>query len=122
MTAEKQSLSPQERRRLIVLLSDDGLSSTQIAERLGISQRRVNRIAARAGLQIGKSGGSARLGCWVPRRLIGHIGDLANDAGCSRSAMVARVIEAVCSDPAFAKKLLGKEAMPVRGYRVGEVG
>lgn len=116
----KLPISGRDRIRMISTLSDDGLSSKQIATKLGISKQRVNRIASSAGLQIGKQGGTGRIGAWVPRRLIASIGDLANDAGCSRSALLGRVIEAVFADKAMAMRLLGKAALPVRGYRAGE--
>lgn len=116
----EQNLNSQRRRHKIAEFADDGMSSEQIASRLGITKQRVNRIANRAGILIGKQGGTGRIGAWVPRRLIASIGDLANDAGCSRSALLGRVIEAVFADKAMAMRLLGKAALPVRGYRAGE--
>lgn len=111
-----QPLTSAARRRRIQVLADDGWTSEQIAVELGISRQRVNRIASKAGVLIGKRGGTGRVGAWVPRRLIAAIGSLANDAGVSRSVMVGRAIEVVFSDPAVAKRVLGKGALPVRGY------
>lgn len=106
-----------ERVRLIGKLIDDGQTSRQIAAQLGISRQRVCRIAYRAGITIGTRGGrTGRVGAWVPLRLVASLGSLANDAGVSQGVMLARVIEAVCADPAAARKLLGKDAMAVRKY------
>lgn len=114
-------LSGRDRIRMISTLSDNGVPIKQIAAQLGISKQRVVQIASRHAIPIGKQGGTGRIGAWVPRRLIASIGDLANDAGCSRSALLGRVIEAVFADKAMATKLLGKAALPVRGYRAGDV-
>jgi len=109
-------ISRRDRVRLIAMLADDGLTSRQIAERLGISKRRVNQIATNAGFSIGKRGGTGRIGAHVPRLLIGNIADIAAEAGCSRSALVGRAIKAVFEDKATARRMLGKSALPVRRY------
>lgn len=112
-----RNFTPQERRRLITMLADDGLSAAQIALRLKISRQRIHKIAAAMGLQIGKRGGTARIGAFVPRPLIDNVRAIAKAAGVSNSVMVARTIKAVFADPATARRVLGKDAMPVRGYR-----
>lgn len=116
MLRREQNLISQRRRHTIAALSDEGMSSDQIAEKLGITKRRVNRIAKKAGLKIGKQGGTRRVGAWLDELSVDNIAVVAEEAGVSRSAMVARSLRAMYRDIPTAKKFLGKDAQPKRGY------
>jgi len=120
-----RTINAQERRRVriesrreFMRLVDEALSAKEIAARLNCSVSRVHRRAARLGIQIGKQSGTGRIGAFVPRPLIDNVSAIAKAAGVSNSAMVARTIKAVFADPAIARRVLGKDALPVRGYRV----
>jgi len=120
-----RTINAQERRRVriesrreFMRLVDEALSAKEIAARLGCSVSRVHRRAARLGIQIGKRNGTGRIGAFVPRPLIENANAIAQEAGVSTSALVARAMKVVFADKATARRVLGKDALPVRGYRV----
>ena len=109
--------SGRDRVRIIAHMVDEGHTSREIAEKLGINRQRVCRIAERAGIPIGKRGGTGRIGAYIPRSLKMSVRRQAEAKGVSVSAYIATVLGAVCSDDTVARKTLGRQALPVRLYR-----
>ncbi|CAM5771932.1 hypothetical protein LMIY3S_03674 [Labrys miyagiensis] len=91
-------------------MAEDGHSASEIAEALQMKRRAVCALAARNGIVIGRRGGTRRVGAYVPRVTFGVVDKLATDAGISRSAMIGRIVKAVCGNVAAAKRFLGKQA------------
>ena len=111
-----KQLKGRERLRLIASLSEEGLSAAAIGDALGISTSRVNMLARRAGVRTGLKGGTGKIGAYVPRRVVATAHRIATEAGMSPSALVSKVVCMVFDDQAFARRFLGKEALPTRRY------
>jgi DNA-binding phage protein len=89
---------------------EEGCSSQEIADRVGMTRQGVCRMLKRADIPIGRRGATRRVGAFIPHRTFGVIAEIAKEAGVSRSTMIKRIVEAVCSSPTDARRFLGKLA------------
>lgn len=108
MSEQKKTMSSRERARDIARLAGDGLSSREIADKLGISRQRVCIIAERHSVPLARPG-SRRFALYISDRRARWIRELAAEAKVSPAVMVERLIRIPLDDGLdLARKRLGK--------------
>lgn len=109
-------MSETKRQKLatIRVLLEEGHSSQEIAERVGMTRQGVCRMLKSVGCEIGRRGSSRRVGAFIPHKVFGVVDEIAREAGVSRSTMIKRIVGAVCSNPTDARRFLGKLALRVK--------
>ena len=101
----------------IAALADEGLTAGEIGERLAMSRQRVMRVAAQFKIRLQPRGGSRRIGVQFNGARYDILKQLADDAGISVGAIIARLAAVVVDDGiVVAKKRLGRHALPKRPY------
>jgi hypothetical protein len=99
----------------ITALSDEGLSTEEIAAAIGTTRTRIARLARRHGVQLARCGLRRVASELAPARYAA-LKALADHARVSPAVMAARVIGLVVEDGAALRKL-GRLAEPKRAYR-----
>ncbi len=103
------------RRQQVTSRIFDGWTLGQIAAEQKVTTRRMNQLLEAWGIAFPSPWGKTAIPCihlagarasWLDR--------LADEAGVSPSEMAGRIISATLEDPAQAKRMLGKLALPVK--------
>lgn len=104
-------VSARTRASQIGLMAREGMSSREIAGKLGISHVRVCCIARRFEIPLGRSG-SRHFGLYIADRRARIIQELAAEAGVSPATMIERMLRVVADDGVdHARRRLGKLAL-----------
>jgi hypothetical protein len=99
----------------ITALSDEGLSTEEIAAAIGTNRAQVVRLARRYGVRLARCG-LRRVASELPPRRYALLKAIAAHAQVSPATMAARVIGLVVEDGAALRRL-GRLAEPKRAYR-----
>lgn len=104
----KPVISNRMRATQIAMLSSDGLSSREMADKLGVSRQFICRIAQRYSIPLARPG-SRRFGLYLSDNRARLIRELADEAGVSPATMIERMCRVVIDDgPDHARRRLGK--------------
>jgi IS30 family transposase len=107
MPAE-QKQPPGTRARHIAALASEGLTSREIAARVGISHGRICRIARRHGIRLSRPG-ARQFGLYIPNDRAQMIRQLAEQARVSPATIIERITRVVLEDGIeHARRRLGK--------------
>ena len=108
MTETKKTMSARDRARDISRLAADGMSSREIADKLGISRQRILFIAERFSIPLSRAG-SRRFALYISDRRARAIRELAAEAKVSNAVMIERIVRVIVDDGLdHARKRLGK--------------
>lgn len=96
------------RAHQISALASEGLTSREIAARVGLSHSRVCRIARRHGIRLSRPG-ARQFGLYIPTERAEMIRELASQSGVSPATIIERITRVVLGDGIeHAKRRLGK--------------
>jgi hypothetical protein len=99
----------------ITALSDEGLSTEEIAAAIGTNRAQVVRLARRYGVRLARCGLRRVASELTPRRYLA-LKAIAAHAQVPLATLAGRIIGLVADDPAALRKL-GRLAEPKRPYR-----
>ncbi len=103
------------RRQHVTARIYDGWTVEQMAAEQQVSPRRLNQLLEQWGIAFPRPYGRTAIPCiYLAGARASWLDRLASEAGCSSSEMAGRIISATLEDPAQAKRMLGKLALPVK--------
>ncbi len=106
------------RRQHVTARIYDGWTIEQMAAEKKVSTRRMNQLLEQWGIAFPRPYGRKAIPCiYLAGARASWLDRLASEAECSPSEMAGRIISATLEDPAQAKRMLGKLAMPRRSSK-----
>ncbi|CAM5766353.1 hypothetical protein LMIY3S_01794 [Labrys miyagiensis] len=100
-----------ERRAAVASMLFEGMTTGQVAERVGVSRQAVSQMAKRNGFPVGGRGATVRVASKINCHLYPKLVALAEAAGLSPGAYLARMIKVATDDPQGHRRYMGKAGM-----------
>lgn len=110
-------LAQRQKRVAVARMAFEGMTTRQIAAKLGISRQAVSQMSKRYGFPIGDRGATLRITGRINCHLFPKFALLAEAAGQSTGAYLARMIKVATEDPEGHRRYMGRAAQPTRAYR-----